>query len=436
MISIKQQNRGVQQDQAQSNDRLSKAAVSPLNTAFEAVLGAQASVDESAEMDLENKAGLPGEQGVGNSLPVNEMQAASIAGVVDLAAARVVQADTFVQADLQGFPAVPSGLGVSVVSKLVGRGSAALQGEGLDKPRLDADRLLQRFADADIDSRQVGPGFAPFSEAVGGQVFDGENVNSVANALDLTSDRAGYKHHNSQEVVEAAEPVDGSMGLGAVLADEKSIGLTREFAGGGDGRLLSDADLHPTRSEKSSRGDSRVAMPGLGSDSTQQVPALNSLIGGGVHEFFGSTLDSMSLVLHGRNETLIGSTISWLTSQKGGVVSLDLSPPDIGHLRMELRLDSVSERATLIVQASTEAAKAAIEQSLDKLRQAFDTSGLDLSVSVQTGLGGWSNQSGNSALSQSNWQNSNVSLPGLGPKDGLEAVHGAQKLSSELSLYV
>ena len=77
-----------------------------------------------------------------------------------------------------------------------------------------------------------------------------------------------------------------------------------------------------------------------------------------------------------------------------------------------------------------------VEQSLDKLRQAFDTSGLDLSVSVQTGLGGWSNQSGNSALSQSNWQNSNVSLPGRGPKDGLEAVHGAQKLSSELSLYV
>ena len=132
MISIKQQNRGVQQDQAQSNDRLSKAAVSPLNEAFEAVLGAQASVDECAEMDLENKAGLPGEQGVGNSLPVNEMQAASIAGVVDLAAARVVQADTFVQADLQGFPAVPSGLGVSVVSKLVGRGPAALQGEGLE----------------------------------------------------------------------------------------------------------------------------------------------------------------------------------------------------------------------------------------------------------------------------------------------------------------
>lgn len=430
MISIKQQNRGVQHDQAQSNDRLSKAAVSPLNEAFEVVLGALASVGESAEKDSENRADIPAEQSVGNSLPVSEMQAASFAGIVDLAAARAVQADS------NDFPAVTSGLGVSAVSKLVGRDPAAFQGESLDKTSLGADRSFQHLADADIDSRRVGTGFAPLSGVVGGQDFDGENVKSMAIPFDLTSDRAGYKHRNSQEVVEA-DPVDGGMGLGALLADQKSSGLTKDLVASGVGRLLSDSDLHPTRLEKSSRADSRVAMTGLVSDSTQQALALNSLSGEGlVHEISRSTVDSMSLVLPGRNDVQIGSTISWLASQKGGVVSLDLSPPDIGHLRMELRLDSVSEQATLIVQASTEAARAAIEQSIDKLRQAFDTSGLELSVSVQTGSGGSSNQSGNSALSQSNWQNSNLSGPVRGPKEGLEAVHGAKKSSSELSMYV
>jgi len=430
MISIKQQNRGVQHDQAQSNDRPSQAAVSPLVKAFEAVLGALASVGESAEKDSENRSDIPTAQSVGNSLPVIEMQAASFAGIVDLVAARSVQADS------NGLPAETSGLVIPAVSKLVGRDPATFQVESLDKASLGADRSFRYLADADIDSRRVGTGFVAFSGVVGGQDFDGENVKRMAIPFDLTSDRAGYKHRNSQEVVEA-DPVDGGMGLGALLADQKSSGLTEELVASGVGRLLSDSDLHPARSEKASRADSRVAMTGLVSDSSQQALALNSLSGEGLaHEISGSTVDSKSFVLPGRNDVQIGSTISWLASQKGGVVSLDLSPPDIGYLRMELRLDSVSERATLIVQASTEAARAAIEQSIDKLRQAFDTSGLELSVSVQTGSGGWSNQSGNSALSQSNWQNSNLSGPVRGPKEGLEAVHGAKKLSSELSLYV
>jgi len=137
-----------------------------------------------------------------------------------------------------------------------------------------------------------------------------------------------------------------------------------------------------------------------------------------------------------RNESQIGSTISWLVSQKGGVVSLDLTPPDVGQLRMELRFDSLSDQATLIIQASTESAKAAIEQSLDKLRQAFGTSGLQLSVSVQTGSGGWSGQSGNSSFSQPFSQNIDALTSSQVPGDGAQLRQGARNVSSELSLYV
>ena len=83
--------------------------------------------------------------------------------------------------------------------------------------------------------------------------------------------------------------------------------------------------------------------------------------------------------------------VSWLASQQGGVATVDLTPPELGSLRLELKVDAAGESATLVVHAANDAAKAAIEQSLDRLYESFQSSGMALQVSVGSGFSGFSN---------------------------------------------
>lgn len=85
------------------------------------------------------------------------------------------------------------------------------------------------------------------------------------------------------------------------------------------------------------------------------------------------------------NAGALESTVSWLASQQGGSATIDLSPPELGSLRLELKIDAGGESAVLIVHAANDAAKAAIEQSLDRLYEAFQSSGMALQVSVGSG---------------------------------------------------
>lgn len=81
--------------------------------------------------------------------------------------------------------------------------------------------------------------------------------------------------------------------------------------------------------------------------------------------------------------------VSWLASQQGGVATIDLTPPELGSLRLELKIDAAGESATLVVHAATDAAKSAIEQSLDRLYESFQSSGIGLQVSVGSGSSGF-----------------------------------------------
>jgi flagellar hook-length control protein FliK len=90
------------------------------------------------------------------------------------------------------------------------------------------------------------------------------------------------------------------------------------------------------------------------------------------------------------NANTLEGTVSWLASQQGGVATIDLTPPELGSLRLELKIDAAGESATLVVHAATESAKAAIEQSLDRLYESFQGSGLSLQVSVGGGSSGFS----------------------------------------------
>jgi flagellar hook-length control protein FliK len=86
------------------------------------------------------------------------------------------------------------------------------------------------------------------------------------------------------------------------------------------------------------------------------------------------------------NARNLEGTISWLASQQGGSATIDLTPPELGSLRLELKIDSAGESATLIVHAASDVAQTAIEHSLDRLYESFQSAGIALQVSVGGGF--------------------------------------------------
>ena len=87
------------------------------------------------------------------------------------------------------------------------------------------------------------------------------------------------------------------------------------------------------------------------------------------------------------NASVLEGSVSWLASKHGGVATIDLSPPELGGLRLELKVDPSGTSATLVVHAASDAARLAVEQALDRLYEAFQGSNMSLSVSVGTGAG-------------------------------------------------
>jgi len=85
------------------------------------------------------------------------------------------------------------------------------------------------------------------------------------------------------------------------------------------------------------------------------------------------------------NARALEGSVSWLASQHGGSATIDLVPPELGSLRIELKVDAAGTSATLVVHAANDAARVAVEQALDRLYEAFQGSGMSLSVSVGGG---------------------------------------------------
>ncbi len=139
----------------------------------------------------------------------------------------------------------------------------------------------------------------------------------------------------------------------------------------------------------------------LGSEFGLAVDTQNDEVGGAFIAQRAEALSLSSVISHSqleikggsvgspRVQTMLEPTVTWLLSRQGGGATIDLSPPDLGHLRVELKLDAAGQQATLVVHPSSEAAKASVEQSLSKLIDVFSAAGMQLSVSVGGGQSGF-----------------------------------------------
>ena len=98
-----------------------------------------------------------------------------------------------------------------------------------------------------------------------------------------------------------------------------------------------------------------------------------------------SAPSTAAFATHNQNAGAISDAVSWLASKRGGNATLDLTPPDLGQVRLELSVDARGESARLVVHAASESARASIENALSQLHASFEATGMALSVSVDTG---------------------------------------------------
>jgi flagellar hook-length control protein FliK len=149
---------------------------------------------------------------------------------------------------------------------------------------------------------------------------------------------------------------------------------------------------------------------------------------------------SVSAAAQSQNAQAMSATVSWLASKQGGSATLDLTPPDLGQVRLELSVDPRGEQASLVVHAATEAAKASIERALSQLHAAFEASGLALTVSVDTGAASGFSQS---FASQQSFQQSGdnasqaaVTSAAIRSSVSTRALESGRLADAGLSLYV
>jgi len=162
-------------------------------------------------------------------------------------------------------------------------------------------------------------------------------------------------------------PEDSSLGSGL---SREALAPTADQTSGSKASAVLSADEQKHRQLEQADALLSTGLPGT----TQGLEGLQQAMS-------AQTLGRASIA----NANALEGTVSWLASQQGGSATIDLSPPELGSLRLELKIDAAGESAVLIVHAANEAAKAAIEQSLDRLYQSFQSSGMALQVSVGSG---------------------------------------------------
>jgi len=137
------------------------------------------------------------------------------------------------------------------------------------------------------------------------------------------------------------------------------------------------------------------------------------------------------------NANALEGSVSWLASQRGGSATIDLTPPDLGSLRLELKIDAAGESAVLVVHAANESAKAAIEQSLDRLYESFQHAGMSLQVSIGGSSTGFSSAFANDFSADQGGASSTAQQRVEGRSNALAGVTTlATKVQDGLSLYV
>jgi len=204
---------------------------------------------------------------------------------------------------------------------------------------------------------------------------------------DLASPLGGFPREVLAEEVARASRSEAKLGLDSppradTQAGERNESKPESFfpqsaSVDGDAGKASGAERPPPESVRSmhpAATDTQSAEYGLIATS-QAAPQGQSLVMSGIAR------EALA------NSSALEGSVSWLASQHGGVATMDLSPPSLGSLRLELKVDASGSHATLVVHAASDAARVAVEQALDRLYEAFQSSNMSLSVSVGTGSG-------------------------------------------------
>jgi len=279
--------------------------------------------------------------------------------------------------------------------------------------------LVALLAESGVSSSQVetnpGPGTYQDLSLVSAieQAIDSQ---SMAAALMAAVSAGVNKSASDDKAVSSsnlllARGLNGQMSLADVLAKASTdVGMIATFGGGLLEPKLGQTDSSLTKTgledlidlaqpssggqlavdqANSSRATARLSDDEQKQRQLEQADVLLSTGLPGTTHGLDELKQAMSAQTLGRasiaNANALEGTVSWLASQQGGSATIDLSPPELGSLRLELKIDAAGESAVLIVHAANEAAKAAIEQSLDRLYESFQSSGMALQVSVGSG---------------------------------------------------
>ena len=173
-----------------------------------------------------------------------------------------------------------------------------------------------------------------------------------------------------------------------------------------------------------------------------QVEAADGLLAASAQPS-SSQFVSLTPALHGSgretlaNAAAIEGSVSWLASQHGGSATIDLSPPELGSMRIELKVDPAGTSATLVVHAANDAARVAVEQALDRLYEAFQNSGMSLSVALGSGSSSFGGAMPNFRSGGEDTQGALRGSSNARPNSRIEEVVGVAVVSGSdmLSLY-
>ena len=250
----------------------------------------------------------------------------------------------------------------------------------------------------------------------------------------------------SEAVTNGAFGIVGSAQIGIVGSprDRKLTGLGFAATESVDQTLASNLWLEQQSSSHNQKEPVHLAGTASTDEQRQrqleQSDALLSPALPGSMSSFDGLQQAMSAQSLGRasfaNANALEGTVSWLASQQGGSATIDLSPPELGSLRLELKIDAGGESAVLIVHAANDAAKAAIEQSLDRLYESFQSSGMSLQVSVGSGSSQFAGMFSNGFEERSKVVQEANRVAGGGRSGSIPSPSSASGVASDaLSLY-
>jgi len=249
----------------------------------------------------------------------------------------------------------------------------------------------------------------------------GGRGSEVPTPLDLLAEFFAARLGRSLSVQEARDALEGAMRL------EKSPRDVPE-----DGDLLTGRPAAHRFSEA------------LGVEALlrAQVEAADGLLAASAQPS-SSQFVSQTPALHGSgretlaNAAAIEGSVSWLASQHGGSATIDLSPPELGSMRIKLKVDPAGTSATLVVHAANDAARVAVEQALDRLYEAFQNSGMSLSVALGSGSSSFGGAMPNFRSGGEDTQGALRGSSNARPNSRIEEVVGVAVVSGSdmLSLY-